>query len=239
MKTYRFELAAGAVMALLLALFCLWQQPARPLTQAEVDAYMARIDDQLPWPADEKRATLEHVRAWAMADDGRPVHMLNLMRFHPQMRPMAQLQGYHGTPQQANAYYEENVMPLLFARGGYPVFGGGLQGVPYAQRPNTNLVSFDPAVDDWSRVLVVRYPSRRAFLELLSDPVYAKYFPYKSASLMLALAPMAAELVLPDLRLALGALLLAAWLALGWWRAARRHMANRTARPAIATRSAA
>jgi hypothetical protein len=40
---------------------------------------------------------------------------------------------------------------------GYPLFSGTVQG--------WNLTGYDPSVDQWSRVLVVRSRSRRALLE--------------------------------------------------------------------------
>ncbi len=58
-------------------------------------------------------------------------------------------------------------------------------------------------------MLVVRYPDRRAFFELLSDPDYPKVLPYKLAALKVVLLPMHDELVVPDLRWVVGALLLA------------------------------
>ena len=80
---------------------------------------------------------------------------------------------------------------------------------------------FESEIDDWSRILVVRYPSRRAFFRLVSDPEYLKFMPYKLAALKLALVPVSAQVVTPDLRLALGGLLLVVFLAVGWVRSAR------------------
>jgi hypothetical protein len=72
-------------------------------------------------------------------------------------------------------------------------------------------------------VLVVRYPNRRAFFDLISDPAYIQVMPYKLAALEVALVPVRAELVVPDLRWVLGMVLLAAFFALGWLRASRRR----------------
>jgi hypothetical protein len=79
----------------------------------------------------------------------------------------------------------------------------------------------DPALEKWSRVLVVRYPSRRAFLELLADPDYAPIEPYKFMALEVVLVPVTAELLVPDLRVLVGGLLLTGYLAVGWVRSAR------------------
>ena len=86
---------------------------------------------------------------------------------------------------------------------------------------HSNLLGYERSVDDWSQVLVVRYPSRRAFLALLSNPAYLDVMPYKLASLNVALVPVRAELVIPDLRWIVGLVLLAVFLGVGWLRAAR------------------
>lgn len=48
--------------------------------------------------------------------------MLNLIRFHEQMQPVPGHPEFSGSAEEANAYYEEVVVPLLGARGIYPVF---------------------------------------------------------------------------------------------------------------------
>jgi len=71
-------------------------------------------------------------------------------------------------------------------------------------------------------VLTIRYPSRRAFFDLVSDPEYAPLMPYKLASLRVALVPVAGESVTPDWRWMIGLALLSIFLAVGWLRAAAR-----------------
>jgi hypothetical protein len=201
--------------AALLAACCalwLWQSPGlvhAPLSSGEVARYIAAIDAQLPVDAASKPAMLDRLRAWAEADDGRPVTMLNLMRYRE----------HTGESEQSNAYYEREVLPLLAQRGGYPAFAGESAG--------RNLVGEDPALDDWSRVLLVRYPNRRAFLDLLSDPDYAPLLPYKLQALDLWLVPLRSELAIPDLRLAGVAFALIVLLAVGWIRASQRSATRR------------
>jgi hypothetical protein len=71
-----------------------------------------------------------------------------------------------------------------------------------------------------SRLVVVRYPSRRAF-ELIADPAYPKVMPY-CASLKLALIPTDGTLVVPELRFVLASVHLSLFLLTGWIRATRR-----------------
>lgn len=105
-------------------------------------------------------------------------------------------------------------MRLLVKVGGYALYAGEVQG--------SNLLGFAPGLDQWGRVPLVRYPSRRAFLDLVTDPAYAPIAPYKFMALDIVLTPTSSELVLPNLWVAAGALLLIVFLATGWFRAARR-----------------
>jgi hypothetical protein len=50
-------------------------------------------------------------------------------------------------------------------------------------------------------VVVCRYPSRRTFLKLASDPSYAPIEPYKFMALEIDLVPVSGDMLVPDLRL--------------------------------------
>jgi hypothetical protein len=208
----------GIVFVIAFIVVGAWQSPnfgRGKLTSAETERYLAVIDRSLPLPAEERARMLSRVRAFAEGDDGRPFHMLNLMRYYDGARALPGAPAFAGTPRDANAYYEERAMPLLFAEGGFPAVGGATAA--------RDLFGHDATTADFDRVLVVRYPSRRAFLELVTDPRYGPIAPYKLMAEDVVLIPVDAEIVLPDMRLAAGALLLAVFLALGWWRASRRR----------------
>jgi hypothetical protein len=222
MREHRFEIALAAVLVALFAAFWWWQTPGNSgkLTVDEVDAYIRRIEPNLPMEPGEKAEVLARFRAWGEADDGQPVYMLNLMRYFDTLKRVPGTEAFKGTPAQANAYYESVALRLVARLGTYPVVGGEAAGVPDgAGVLHSNLLAFDREVDDWSRVLVMRYPNRRAFFNLISDPGYLDVMPYKLAALKVALIPVRAELVVPDLRWVLGMILLAAFLAIGWLRA--------------------
>ena len=202
------------IFAIFLGLFLafwLWHSPLRgKLTPEEIDRYLGGAQE-LPLPPEERTAALARLRAWAEADDGKPVYMLNLMRFYPQLRSFPGTPDFQGTPEQANEFYEKGVLMMLLKRAGYPMVGGKAHG--------RNLIEVPAALDNWSRVVVVRYPSRRAFLSLLADPAYAPYEPYKFMALEIALVPVSKDLMIPDLRWVVGGILVILFLAVGWIRA--------------------
>lgn len=226
MRSYRLEIVLGLALAALLAVAWHWLAPGNSarLSSAEVDAYVRQIAQRMPTADPETAEVLARLRAWGEADDGAPVYMLNLMRYFDQIKRIPGAEAIQGTPAAANLHYEAKVRPLLVRAGGVPLFAGqptGLAGGDGAR--HSNLFAFEREVDDWSRVLLVRYPSRRAFFDLIRDPAYWDIAPYKLASLKLALVPLKAELVLPDPRWILATLGVTLFLAVGWVRAARRR----------------
>lgn len=191
-----------------------WQNPGSPITAAEATRFLAAVE-RLPLPAANREATLAAVRRFMAEDDGRPIQMLNLMRYFPELRPVPGHEvGFTGTPVDSNRHYEDAVTPLLLRVGGYPAYAGTVRG--------GNVIATEPALDGWNRVLLVRYPNRRAFMSLLTDPAYAPLAAYKLQALELVLSPSEAEIVMPPLPLLAGGFSLLLFLAAGWWQAARR-----------------
>ena len=218
MKRSRFMLTLALVLLLFFAAFWTWQTPGwlrGPLTLEEVNYHFQLMEKNLAMPAQEKAEVMARLRAWALADDGQPVFMLNLMRYYPQLRQFEGAPEFAGTPLEANEYYETAVTPMAFAEGAYPLFGGMTQG--------QNIIEEAADLDNWSRVIVMRYPSRRAVLQLFADPAYAPFEPYKMMALQVVLVPTQGNLVIPELRWLVGGVMLLLFFATGWLRAGRRR----------------
>lgn len=217
----RFLNRLGLAFIALFTVFYFWQNPGLftgKLTQAEIDTAIERAGQQVPFPSGRREPILKAVRAWAEADDGKPFYMLNLMRFYNEVQKIPGAPAFEGTPAQANALYEAKATMLLVPAAGSAPIMADVQG--------KNVISSNndaPALDNWGRVLVVRYPSRRAFLQLISDPRYAPIEPYKAMALEFLLVPVADTTVVPDPHVIFGALLLLAFLGVGWKRAARAN----------------
>jgi hypothetical protein len=204
---------AGVLLALFVAVW-LWQNPGLVrgrLGPQEIARFLAQIE-RLPFPGEERPELLRRVRAWMENDDGKPFYMLNLMRYYPELRRLPDAPEFTGTPQESNARYEAAARPMLRKVGGQPLYAGTPHG--------KNLVEYDPALDDWSRLLLVRYPSRRAFMRLITHPAYREVEPYKLMALRLVLTPTTPDLVMPGVPMLLGGVLLVVFLAVGWARAA-------------------
>ena len=221
----RFLAILGIVLVVAYAALWHWLAPgiSAKLTPADVDGYLARMAGHLPTTPAEEAKFLGRLREWGYADDGRPVYMLNVMSYYDQLKTLPLGDQVTGTPREANHVYESKIAHLLFGLGGYPIFAGTSERTSRADHASGALVDAASHVTDTDDVLVVRYPSRRAFLALISDPDYLPWSPYKMASVQLALLPLSAKIVLPDLRLLAAALFVVIFLGCGWWRAARRN----------------
>jgi hypothetical protein len=205
-----FELILGAAFVVLFLGFSAWHtQGAGKLARAEIDQYMGKIEN-LPLPEKDVQALMAGLRPWAEADDGKPVYMFNLIHFFPQLRTFPGAPAFKGTPEEANAHYEKSLTRLWLSNASYPTF----IGTPQAK----NLINMQPE-RTWGNMIIVRYPSRRIFLKLLSHPTYAPLAPYKLMAMELDLVPVSGGTVVQDLRWLVGGGLAIIFLLVGWLRA--------------------
>lgn len=186
-----FEFILAAVLVILYVAFWAWHsQGAGKLTQAEIDRYLAIIE-KLPLLEKRVQEFTARLRPWAEADDGKPVYMFNLIHFFPQLHTFPGAPEFKGTPRQANARYEKSLIWLWLSHASYPTF----IGVPQVK----NLIDRQPE-RTWENMTVVRYPSRRTFLKLISHPAYAHLAAYKFIAVELDLVPVSSGTIVPDLR---------------------------------------
>ena len=107
--------------------------------------------------------------AAAAASDASPVFMLNLLRFKESADGVLGDEGISGAD--AYARYSAAVVPHLQRVGGELRWAGAC--TPALIGPD----------GEWDLVLVVRYPSRAAFLEMVSDPEYLEVSRLRTAAL--------------------------------------------------------
>ena len=208
------NVAFGAALLAAFAAFSRWHSPrAKPLTKDEIDHYLEAIS-KIKMPGDENEQLVARLRTWAEADDGKQVYMLNMIRFFDELRPFPGAPEFDGTPEASNAYYEKSLTKLWLTNASYPRLGGKAQG--------PNLVTTHPEDAPWSSAKMVRYPSRRKFLQLLADPSYGPLEPYKLMSMELDLVAVSGDVQVPDARLIVGGGLLGLFLGVGCLRTRHR-----------------
>lgn len=102
----------------------------------------------------------DDIRRFRDEDDGGPVVMLNLLRY---------------AGEEGRASYRE------YAARVQAFLDGVGATVLYAGECSTALVA--PDGHDWDALLVVRYPSRSAFLSMVGDPAYQEITELRTAGL--------------------------------------------------------
>lgn len=93
--------------------------------------------------------TPDDIRRFKAEDDGKPVVMLNLLRYKPD------------GGRERYGEYAVAVVPFLRAVGGEIVYAGDCQTAAVA-----------PSGHAWDAILLIRYPSRQAFLDMVFNPEY-------------------------------------------------------------------
>jgi hypothetical protein len=147
------------VLALLYAAFVLWYGGrGEPLTQPEIDDLFATIAERASLEPNPDGHLRDHLRTLVASDDGREFYMVNLIRYRAQAQYPP---GYDlpGNALDADLRYGRAIMPYLLKHGGTPVFLSEVQG----------RFLHEAGDQDWDRVAIVRYRSRRDLLEMVAE----------------------------------------------------------------------
>lgn len=163
-KTAR--MAGGIVGILTFVSMVIWYQfAAQPLNQAEVDAYMAKIEAQADTSA--ARHDMSALRQFLRSDDGLPFYTVNLYQFHDQAA-YSEGSTFSGTGAAAYDRFSATMVKLLAARASHPIFGSNWS---------------DAQASSWDRVVIVRYRSRRDIASLFASDEFAVASEHKWAAI--------------------------------------------------------
>lgn len=110
----------------------------------------------------------EAVAAMAAKDPESPVVMLNLLRYREQAEPGHGVDGLTG--EEAYRRYGQEFAKLNPRFGGEPVWLG---------RAGLTVIGDE----NWDVVILVRYPSRSAFVSMINDEEYRAIAPIRAAAL--------------------------------------------------------
>lgn len=161
----------GAALLVYLG-FLAWHENWRgPLTQAEIETYMAQLEAQQK-PTQAQRAVMMD---FMQSDSGKEFFMVNLMAFpngtitHPDT-------GAEMTPQELLRDYTRPFLGKLFLSGGYPAITGPIVG--------GHLDAWNVATNPgWTASGLIRYRSRRDMLEAATATDFADGHIYKQLAL--------------------------------------------------------
>ena len=102
----------------------------------------------------------------AQSNEAGPVVMINLLKFK------TRAEGEEGTGAEAYGRYADAVGKMLAERGARMIWAG---------RPEHLLVG--DSSDEWDAAALVEYPSRQAFVEMVSSAEYQKIHAHREAGL--------------------------------------------------------
>ncbi|MEM7077877.1 MAG: hypothetical protein AAF513_04520 [Pseudomonadota bacterium] len=201
------------VLTLLYVSFFAWYTSfGGPLTEEEIEDYMARFEQRESGAGPE---SLAHMRRFMEEDTGDDFVMVNVIDIYEQ--PL-QIEGV--TPGESSAAvlgkYMEYMWPALIARASHPVIVGT------AAHRAMDIMNAD-GMENWTQGAGMRYRSRRDLLEISSNPQFQGAHHFKVAAMRKTIAfPIDPWYQLGDPRFVLALLLGLIGCALSWRVAARR-----------------
>jgi hypothetical protein len=177
---------------LVYAVFCLWYTDLR----GQIAAFSRQLE-----AAGAPPATLASLRGFMETDTGRQFLMVNVIDLADDPPDVAGAAPGE-TAEQLMGRYMEHMFPELLKRACHPAFVG------WAVHPAVDLVGIEGA-EQWTMAALFRYRSRRALMEIVSNPATLARHEFKIAALDKTIAyPVEAVLYLGDPRLLLGLVLL-------------------------------
>ena len=168
-----------------------------PLSDSEIDHYAATMKNN-GRPAD----LIAHIKAFAKQDTGRQFLMVNNIDMNENP---PDVEGAEPGESAADLMgrYMAHMIPALLARACHPILIGS------AVYSSMDLVGIKGA-ENWDQAALFRYKSRRAFLEIVTNPAFNGKHQFKTAALEKTIAfPIETSLYLSDPRLLLALVLLA------------------------------
>jgi len=184
--------------ALFFALFLFWYTPSGgPLSDAEVDNFVVKMEANGSSPE-----AIAMIRQFGEEDTGKHFIMINNIDYDETPGNVAGAAPGENA-QQLMDRYMGHMIPAMLSRGSHPVMMGP------AAYLSIDVIGVE-GVDTWDMGGLVRYRSRRDFLEIVTDPAFSGKHHFKAAALEKTIAfPVEPDFNLGDPRLLIGLLLLA------------------------------
>ncbi len=203
------------VPALLYGIFVFWYTDfSGPLSDNEVDQFVATMKANGSEPE-----TIAFIQKFARQDSGRQFLMVNNIDMN-ESPPNVEGAEPGESASKLMGRYMAHMIPALLARACHPVLMGS------AVYPTMDLVGIEGA-ENWDQAALFRYRSRRALLEIVTNPAFNGKHHFKTAALDKTIAyPIETSLYLGDPRLLLGLIILALTALIDGWRLSRRQPNN-------------
>ena len=176
------------------------------LTQKEIQGFIDKqeqniINSGVSRDSEEFRLRIDFIRRFMEEDNGKQFIMVNNIEMNKDPGDVSGINPSESSDQLL-ARYMEHLWPNLLKRASHPVFGG-----------NTIFQSMDlvgiEGAETWDQVALMRYKSRRVFLEIVTHPDMIDRHEFKVAAMKKTIAYPAEPIAFySDVRIFLGMLIL-------------------------------
>ena len=175
------------ISAVIYLIFFFWySNTSGPLSQAEIDLVIDRIDKGESTISKEDRSSF---LSFLRNDDGGDFYMVNFLDVN-ENPPIMEKTGESASASDLLDYYMEYMYPELFIRASHPVFAG-----------NVSASALDhigaEETKEWDRTAIMRYRSIRDMLEIANNEIFSERHEYKINALIKTIAiPVSAPIFL-------------------------------------------
>ena len=179
MKTW---LILGAVY---IGFFFWYTDMGRKLSQEEIQIFIKKheqniINDGVSPDSEEFQLRIDFLKKFMEEDNGKQFIMVNNIEMNKNPEDVAGANSGESADQLMSRYME-HMWPNLLKRASHPIFVG------YAMWESMDLVGIEGA-ETWDQAALMRYKSRRAFMEIVTHPDMRDRHAFKIAALQKTIA---------------------------------------------------
>ena len=175
------------------------------LSQEEIQGFLNKheqniIDNRSSPNLEELQLRMDFLRRFMEEDSGKQFIMVNNIEMDPDPGDVPGANSGESADELLSRYME-HMWPNLLKRASHPIFGGN------AIWQSMDLVGIEGA-ETWDQIALMRYKSRRAFMEIVTHPNMMDRHDFKVAAMQKTIAyPVEPFAYFSDLRIILGMLM--------------------------------
>ena len=171
------------------------------LDEEEIEFFLEKLEENASVNSDDSRTQISRIKRFMEEDTGRQFLMVNNIDMNENPEDVEGAEPGESAESLLDRYME-HMYSQLIKRACHPVFAG------YAIHPSMDIVGIEGA-EIWDQAVLMRYKSRRAFMEVVTHPNMPSKHDFKVAALEKTIAyPVETVLYLSDLRFLLALILI-------------------------------
>ena len=171
------------------------------LDEEEIEFFLEKLEENASVNSDDSRTQISQIKRFMEEDTGRQFLMVNNIDMNENPEDVEGAESGESAEGLLDRYME-HMYSQLIKRACHPVFAG------YAIHPSMDIVGIEGA-EIWDQAVLMRYKSRRAFMEVVTHPNMLSKHDFKVAALEKTIAyPVETALYLSDPRFLLALILI-------------------------------